>query len=125
MKQREIILGVDTHLETHVGAVISETGKLLGTLAVFTDAAGYLQLLSWARSLGCLRRAGIEGTGTYGAGLTRLLRDQKIEVVEVNRPDRAARRSQGKSDPVDAENAARAVLAGRASAIPKAQSGAA
>nr|WP_240141545.1 IS110 family transposase [Nitrosomonas sp. HPC101] len=93
--------------------------------AVFTDAAGYLQLLSWARSLGCLRRAGIEGTGTYGAGLTRLLRDQKIEVVEVNRPDRAARRSRGKSDPVDAENAARAVLAGRASAIPKAQSGAA
>jgi len=125
MQQREIILGVDTHLDTHVGAVISETGELLGTLAVFTDAAGYLQLLSWARSLGCLRRAGIEGTGTYGAGLTRLLRDQKIEVVEVNRPDRAARRSRGKSDPVDAENAARAVLAGRASAIPKAQSGAA
>jgi transposase len=70
-------------------------------------------------------RAGIEGTGTYGAGLARALRDHEIEVLEVNRPDRAMRRSRGKSDPTDAENAARAVLSGRATAIPKEQSGAA
>ncbi|MDN8071573.1 IS110 family transposase, partial [Burkholderia vietnamiensis] len=76
-------------------------------------------------SLGHLRRAGVEGTGTYGAGLARVLRDHEIEVLEVNRPDRAARRSRGKSDPTDAENAARAVLAGKATAIPKEQSGAA
>jgi len=72
-----------------------------------------------------LLRAGVEGTGTYGAGLTRLLRDHQIEILEVNRPDRAVRRLQGKSDTTDAENAARSVLSGRATAIPKLQSGAA
>jgi transposase len=123
--QSEVILGVDTHLDTHVGAVISETGKLLGTLAASTDSAGYLKLLTWAKSLGRLRRAGVEGTGTYGAGLTRLLCSNEIDVLEVNRPDRANRRFQGKSDPTDAESAARAVLAGSATAIAKAQSGAA
>ncbi|XUW93206.1 IS110 family transposase (plasmid) [Burkholderia sp. M6-3] len=123
MEQNEVILGVDTHLDTHVGAVISETGRLLGTLSVSADTAGYLKLLTWANSHGHLCRAGVEGTGTYGAGLARVLRDHDVEVLEVNRPDRAARRSRGKSDPTDAENAARAVLAGRATAIPKEQSG--
>ncbi|MCI0151952.1 IS110 family transposase [Paraburkholderia sediminicola] len=108
MEQNEVILGVDTHLDAHVGAVISDTGRLLGTLSVSTDTAGYLDLLTWANSFGQLRRAGVEGTGTYGAGLAR-----------------AMRRSRGKSDPTDAENAARAVLSGRATAIPKEQSGAA
>jgi transposase len=125
MENGEIILGVDTHLDTHVGAVINATGVLLGTLSVSAKAAGYLELLSWAISLGRLRRAGVEGTGTYGAGLVHVLRDHKIDVLEINRPDRAARRSRGKSDPTDAENAARAVLAGKATAVPKAQSGAA
>ncbi|WP_243750981.1 IS110 family transposase [Paraburkholderia sp. BL10I2N1] len=125
MEQNEVILGVDTHLDAHVGAVISETGKLLGTLSVSTDTAGYLNLVTWANSFGHLRRAGVEGTGTYGAGLARVLRDHEIEVLEVNRPDRATRRSRGKSDPTDAENAARAVLSGKATAIPKEQSGAA
>ena len=64
--QSEVILGVDTHLDTHVGAVISDTGKLLGTLAVPTDAAAYLKLVPWANSLGRLRRAGVEGTGGSG-----------------------------------------------------------
>jgi transposase len=123
--QNEVILGVDTHLDTHVAAVINHAGKLLGALATPTTAAGYLTLLAWARSLGCVRRAGIEGTGTYGAGLARVLRGQGIDVLEVNRPDRSARRLQGKSDPTDAENAARSVLAGTAMAIPKSQSGAA
>jgi len=125
MEHNEIILGVDTHLDTHVGAVVSATGRLLGTLSVATDSAGYLKLLSWARTFGQLHRAGVEGTGTYGAGLARVLRDHDIDVLEVNRPDRAARRSRGKSDPTDAENAARAVLSGRATAIAKEQSGAA
>lgn len=125
MEQDEIILGVDTHLDVHVGAVISITGKLLATQAVKTTSAGYLQLLNWARSLGELRRAGVEGTATYGSGLTRALRDHGIDVFEVNRPDRAARRMRGKTDPTDAESAACAVLAGRATAIPKNQSGAA
>lgn len=123
MEKDEVILGVDTHLDKHVGAVIGITGKLLGTLSVSTDTSGYFQLLAWAKSLGDLRRAGVEGTGTYGAGLAHVLRDHEIEVLEVNRPDRAVRRSRGKSDPTDAENAARAVLSGKATAIPKHQSG--
>ena len=125
MNQDEVILGVDTHLDKHVGAVISVAGKLLATHAVDTTSAGYLQLLAWARSLGDVRRAGIEGTATYGSGLTKILRDNNIEVFEVNRPDRATRRSRGKADPTDAESAACAVLSGRATAIPKEQSGAA
>lgn len=123
--QNEVILGVDTHLDTHVGAVISRAGNLLGTLSTPTDSGGYLRLLAWARSLGCILRAGVEGTGTYGAGLARVLREQGIEVLEVNRPDRSKRRLKGKSDPTDAENAARSVLSGEATAIPKFQSGAA
>jgi len=125
MEDHEIILGVDTHLNTHVGAVISVSGKLLGILTVDADSNGYLKLLTWANSYGRLQRAGVEGTGTYGSGLAHVLRDHDVEVLEVNRPDRAARRSRGKSDPIDAENAARAVLSGRATAIPKEQSGAA
>lgn len=128
MNQDEVILGVDTHLDVHLGAVISSTGRLLATQAVETTAAGYLQSLNWARSLGELRRAGVEGTATYGSGLTRLLHDHGVEVFEVfevNRPDRAARRMRGKTDPTDAESAACAVLAGRATAIAKEQSGAA
>jgi transposase len=125
MKIDEVILGVDTHLNLHVGALISNAGKCLGTLSVTADAAGYLKLIAWARSFGPLHRAGVEGTGTYGAGLARSLRENEVQVMEVNRPDRAARRSRGKSDPTDAENAARAVLSGIATAVPKEQSGAA
>jgi transposase len=123
--QNEVILGVDTHLDVNVGAVISHSGKLLGTLASPASASGYLELLTWARLWGCVRRAGVEGTGTYGAGLARVLRGQGIQVFEVNRPNRSKRRLKGKSDPTDAENAARSVLAGEATAIPKSQSGAA
>ncbi len=125
MDQDEVILGVDTHLDVHVGAVISITGELLATQAVDTTASGYLQLLNWARSLGTLHRAGVEGTATYGSGLTKVLRSSGVEVFEVNRPDRAARRMRGKADPTDAESAACAVLSERATAIPKEQSGAA
>ena len=125
MDQEEVILGVDTHLDLHVGAVISVTGRLLATQAVPTTTAGYLQLLTWARTFAQVRRAGIEGTSSYGAGLTRFLREHGVEILEVNRPDRAARRLRGKSDTTDAESAACAVLAGCATAIPKEQSGAA
>ena len=125
MKIDEVILGVDTHLNVHVGVLISDSGKCLGTLSVTTDAAGYLKLITWARSFGPLHRAGVEGTGTYGAGLARVLRAHEIQVLEVNRPDPATRRFRGKSDPTDAENAARAVLSGMATAVPKEQSGAA
>lgn len=123
--QSEVVLGVDTHLDMHVAAVINLSGTLLGVLAAPATAFGYMQLLTWAKTLGTVRRAGVEGTGTYGAGLARLLRMQGVEVFEVNRPDRSKRRLQGKSDPIDAESAARAVLAGNATAIMKSHEGAA
>ena len=76
-------------------------------------------MLTWMRSQGKLSQVGVEGTGAYGAGLARYLHDQCIEVLEVPRPDRRIRRQRGKSDPIDAEAAARTVLAGKASGAPK------
>jgi transposase len=84
---------------------------------------GYAQLLAWMRSFGRLHAAGVEGTGSYGAGLARHLREQGVTVIEVSQPDRRQRRAKGKSDPLDAYAAADAVLSGRASAIPKAADG--
>lgn len=120
---REVILGIDTHLDTHVGAVIDDLGRALGTMVIPTTAAGTEQLLTWAQSLGVLKRAGVEGTGSYGAAVARDLAGAGVFVIEVNRPDRSRRRRFGKSDPTDAENAARAVLAGDATGAPKAKSG--
>ncbi|MFD8202795.1 IS110 family transposase [Streptomyces sp. NPDC059701] len=121
--RREVVLGVDTHGEIHVAAVISPLGKVLGTESFPATAAGYRQLLVWARKRGTVRRAGVEGTGTFGAGLSRYLLAQQIQVFEVNRPDRSARRLLGKSDPLDAQAAARAVLSGRARARAKSGDG--
>ncbi len=121
----EIILGVDTHLDTHVGVIVDSNGKMLGTLFVDTNITGYRKMLRWAESFGSLQRAGIEGTGTYGAGLAKYFARHKVRVLEVNRPDRSMRRFRGKTDPTDAESAARSVLSGTAQAIPKLQSGAA
>lgn len=115
----DVILGVDTHKDVHVVAVITVLGALLAHQEFPATAAGYRQLLAWGRSFGALRRAGVECTGSYGAALARFLSRQKIQVVEVNQPDRALRRKRGKTDAVDAEAAARAVLSGRADTTPK------
>ena len=119
----EVILGVDTHKDSHVGAVITALGMLVASKAFPATAAGYRQLLAWARSLGPLHRAGVEGSGSYGAALTRHLRVAGIKVIEVNFPDKATRRKRGKTDAIDAEAAAQAVLSGRASATAKASDG--
>ncbi|MFD5314047.1 transposase [Streptomyces ardesiacus] len=121
--RREVVLGVDTHGEMHVAAVTSLLGKVLGNESFPATAAGYQQLLVWARKRGTVRRAGVEGTGTFGAGLSRYLVTQQIQVFEVNRRDRSARRLLGKSDPLDAQAAARAVLSGRARARAKSGDG--
>lgn len=92
---------------------------------VTPNISGYERPVTWANSFGCLKRAGVEGTGTYGAGVVCVLRKHGIEVCDVNRPDRSKRRLQGKSDPTDAESAARSVLSGSATAIAKTPSGAA
>jgi transposase len=102
--------GVDTHADVHVAAAIDRNGGVLGIKSFPTDAAGYRSLLFWLSGFGPVVRVGVEGTGSYGVGLARYLYNEGIEVVEVDRPDRQARRRLGKSDPVDAEAAARAAL---------------
>ncbi len=119
----EIVLGVDTHRDFHVAAVISMLGALLDTASLPTTAAGYRQMLVWASGFGVLRRVGVECTGSYGAALTRHLRAAHVEVVEVNQPDKASRRRRGKTDAIDAEAAARAVLSGQATARAKISDG--
>jgi transposase len=116
----EVIVGIDTHSEVHVAAAFtSRLGRPLGHLEISTTPAGYRRLLNWALDLGSSVQFGIEGTGSFGAGLTRYLRNAGCTVVEVNRPNRQTRRARGKSDPVDAEAAARAVLSGEATSVAK------
>lgn len=115
----EVVLGVDTHRDVHVAAVLSVSGAVLATDEFPATAAGYRDLLKCARKWGTVRRAGVEGTGSYGASLSRYLLAQGVDVFDVNRMDRADRRRRGKSDPLDAQNAARSVLSGRACARAK------
>jgi transposase len=128
MKTKEIndiILGVDTHLDKHIGVLINGMGKFLDVIEIATNSKGYQKLWKFTQSYGVLNRSGIEGTGTYGAGLARFLAQKGVQIFEINRPDRSMRRFRGKSDPTDAESAARAVLSGKVLAVPKLQSGAA
>lgn len=119
----EVVLGVDTHKDVHVAAVLNALGVLLATSSFPTTAEGYRQLLTWARGFGPVDRAGVECTGSYGAALSRHLCSQAVTVFEVNRTDRSTHRRRGKTDTIDAEAAARAVLSGRATAIAKAGDG--
>ncbi len=123
-KTRRITGGVDTHKDTHTAAALDATGVALGTAAFPASRVGYEELLTWLRTFGELDRVGVEGTGSYGSGLTRYLRESRVVVVEVNRPNRQDRRRHGKSDPADAEAAARATLSGAANGVPKSQDGA-
>lgn len=120
----EVVLGVDTHKDEHVAAVVTALGLLAATASFPATAAGYEELHAWARKFGVVRRAGVEGTGSYGAALARHLRACGVTVIEVNRPDRSMRRHRGKTDAVDAESAARAVISGRATVTPKTGDGA-
>ncbi len=115
--------GVDTHQDTHTAAVIDVVGRVLGSQQFPATAAGYATLLAWMRGFGRLLRVGVEGTGAYGAGLARLLRDEGVDVIEVDRPDRKTRRFQGKSDPIDAIQAAKTALAGERTGTPKQRDG--
>jgi transposase len=119
-----VIGGVDTHKDAHVVAALSEQGALLGTASFPSNSTGYGQLLAWLRDFGTVTSVGIEGTGSYGAGLCRFLQAADVLVREVSRPKRQWRRRYGKSDPRDAEAAARAMLAGEALGIPQQRDGA-
>ena len=120
---RNVVGGVDTHADTHVAAAVDPNGGLLGVESFGADEVGYEQLLGWLAGFGPVARVGIEGTGSWGVGLSRFLADTGVEAVEVDRPDRQVRRKQGKSDPIDAVAAARAALSGAASVVPKARNG--
>ncbi len=115
----KVIVAVDTHKHIHVAVAINQHGTRLGDRAVSADSGGYAQLAAWAHQLGRVDRFGIEGTGSYGAGLTSYLRRGGHRVVEVNRGDRRSRHHRGKSDAIDAEAAARSILAGTSTTIPK------
>ena len=119
----EVILGIDTHLEFHVAVALDQLGRCLGELTVPTTTKGYERLLRWAEGFGPVCCAGVEGTGSYGAGLARHLKAAGIPVMEVERPKRRHLRRNGKSDPIDAEAAARAVLADDTAGEPKSGDG--
>lgn len=115
----DVIVGVDTHKDVHVAVAIDGLGRRLGDLSVPTTGAGLRSLLAWAQTLGPARQWGLEGPGSYGAGLTRYLRHHGEAVLEVSRPGRRLRRERGKSDQLDAEAAARALLAGESCGSPR------
>jgi transposase len=118
-----VTLGIDTHADVHVAVALDQLGRRLGACTVATTPAGVRQLLGWASQFGPIQQVGCEGTSSWGLGLARLLRAQGLAVIDVNRPSRQTRRRRGKSDPVDAEAAARAVQAGTATTVAKAADG--
>jgi len=125
VEDRPVITGgVDTHADVHVAAALDRIGGLLGVREFPATAAGYADLLEWLGEFGSVTLVGIEGTGSYGAGLARYMAGAGVRVVEVDRADRQDRHRQGKSDPLDAVSAARAAQSGRASGAPKGRDGA-
>ena len=119
----KVIVGVDTHKHEHVAVAINDLGARLATFRAPANRAGYADLVAWARTLGAVEAFGTEGTGSYGAGLASFVRREGLRVVEVNHCDRRKRRNNGKDDTLDAESAARSVLSGIATAIPKSADG--
>ncbi|MGH9211891.1 MAG: IS110 family transposase [Acidimicrobiales bacterium] len=119
----QIVGGVDTHKHVHVAAVLSHIGRVLDLESFPATRAGYRQLLRWLHGHGEVVAVGVQGCGSWGAGLARHLTAEGVTVVEVNRPNRQNRRRRGKSDPVDAEAAGRAVLNGDATVTPKTADG--
>src|SRR3954447_11639307 len=120
---RPITGGVDTHADVHVAAAVDANGGVLGVESFTTTPAGFGELHCWLVGFGAVDRGGVEGTGAYGAGLARHLRRQGLAVIEVDRPNRQERRRNGKFDELDAIEAARAALSGRASGIAKSADG--
>lgn len=118
-----VIVGVDTHADFHVAAVLDADGRELATRRFVADHHGYVALITWASSFGPIAAAGIEGCGSWGTGLARYSASAGIDVIEVNRPNRQHRRRYGKSDTADAFAAARAVRSGEAISRPRGNHG--
>ena len=120
---RAVTGGIDTHGEVHVAAALDDVGGLLGTQSFGADPDGYSALLSWLQSFGCIGKVGVEGTGSYGAGIARFLARAGVHVVEVDRQNRQARRQAGKSDPLDARRGRSSHPSGRAHGTAKSRDG--
>src|ERR1700691_5937698 len=114
-----VVVGVDTHKETHHAAVLGDRGELLEVREFLADTAGYAELTGWIESFGQVSAVGIESTGSYGAGLTRFLRERSFDVREINQPHHHTKARIGKDDAIDAEAAARKVLSGSGAVKPK------
>src|SRR3954454_8658584 len=122
-RRHRVVIGVDTHKYVHVAVALDEFGGVIDAQRFAADRAGYTLLIDWAAGLGRKLTVAIEGTGSSGAGLTAAVRRRAIGVIEVLRIDRRDRRLRGTNDTLDAENAARAVLGGQATAVPKTNDG--
>jgi transposase len=114
-----VIGGVDCHLRAHHAAALDGRGQKLGDAQFAADRNGYEALRHWLESFGKGIAVGVESTAAYGAGLTRALVAHGITVLEVNQPHKHVRHRKGKSDSIDAEAAARKVLAGDVTVVPK------
>ncbi len=123
MRIVEVTGGVDTHADVHVAAAVDHNGGLLGVESFPASETGYEELLAWLVGFGPVTRIGVEGTGSWGVGLTRYLTAKDMAVLEVDRPNRQQRRKVGKSDQTDAVSAARAALSGEATVTPKSRNG--
>ncbi|WP_240615236.1 IS110 family transposase [Arthrobacter ruber] len=117
------MVGIDTHSDTHHVAVVTEYGKPLADQGFPTTAAGHREAFTFITGFGLVLQVGMEGTGTYGAALTKILQGKGMQVIEVNRPNRQQRRLKGKTDSLDAYRAAHSVIAGMSTAVPKAKDG--
>lgn len=122
-EQFEVIAGIDTHADTHHVALITNFGRRLGDHQFLAVGSGYRQIIDYLTGFGPVAAVGVEGTGSYGAELARVLAGEGFTVREVSRPNRADRRLHGKSDPLDAYQAAESVLAGRGTSTPKTRDG--
>lgn len=122
-EQPQIFAGIDTHADTHHVAIITDYGKQVVDQEFLATSSGYRKIIDFITTHGIPGGVGVEGTGTYGAALTKALRRAGIPVTEVNRTNRQQRRNHGKSDPLDAYQAAQSVLAGTSTAVPKAKDG--
>jgi transposase len=123
-EQLKVIAGIDTHADTHHVAVITETGVHIADKEFLAVSSGYQKIIKFITGFGQVVAVGVEGTGSYGAELSRVLVKEGVQVLEVMRPNRQGRRLKGKSDPLDAYQAAESALAGRGTATPKARDGA-
>lgn len=123
LEPRVVFGGVDTHRDTHTAATVDHLGRILGTGVFSATSTGYEELATWLASFGAVAKVGVEGTGSYGAGLARTLEADGVDVREVTRVNRQHRRRHGKSDPADAVAAARAVLNGDAEGKPRGGTG--